>query len=123
MLLDIDDTATMTQEEAIESVLAAEKAAERAVERCKAEAAQQIQAARQKAQRITDRAEYRIATIHRICDQLTSDQVNHIEQAAEEPAKQLLSHQVDLTVTAAIVEKIAAMLTEDIAGKANQSPW
>ncbi len=119
MLLDIDDTATMTREEAIESVLAAEKAAERAVERCKAEAAQQIQATRQKAQRITDRAEHRIANIHRICDQLTSDQVNRIEQAAEDQAKQLLSHQVDLTVTAAIVEKIAAMLTEDIAGKAN----
>lgn len=114
MTANIIDTKKITKEQAIKAVLEAEKKSRYAIEKCKAEEDKIMQEARQKSQSIIERTEQRMALIHRICNQLSINEVNRIEQESEEQAKQLLSYEIDFKVATVVVEKIAEMLTEEL---------
>ncbi|MGK7909342.1 MAG: hypothetical protein AB4040_19200 [Synechococcus sp.] len=114
MTANITDTKKITKEQAIIAVLEAEKKSRYAIEKCKSEEDKIMQEARQKSQKIIERAEQRMAQIHRICNQLSTNEVNRTEQEAEEHAKQLLSCEIDFKIATVVVEKVAEMLTEEL---------
>ncbi len=109
-----NNATSITTEQAINLVLEAEKNAQHTVEKCQVEAEQLLQQARQKAQRIKERTDNRIAQIHQRCRRFVTDEVKRLEKEEQERAKQQQSEAADLEMVTTIVERIAKLLTEDL---------
>ena len=109
-----NNATNITTEQAIKVVLEAEENARRAVEKYQVEAEQLLQQGRQKAQRIKERTDNRIAQIHQRCHRFVADEVERLEKEERKRAKQQQSEEVDLEKLTTMVEKIAKLLTEDV---------
>jgi vacuolar-type H+-ATPase subunit H len=107
---------SMTAEQAMNTVLEAERNARDSVHRCKAEADALLLQARQKSQRIGKRVDDRITRIHQRVSRVVTDQVKLLEEEQRLLAKQENLYKVDNEIVAVVVEQIAEMLTTPITG-------
>ena len=99
-------------EQVMQEVLLAEKQAREKIKDCEQNAQKQLEAARQAAHRISERANLRIARIHKISRELIDKQVKNIEQmnsnrAVTEP------FQLDTEEQQQILQEIADVLTTE----------
>lgn len=103
-------------EEAMNRVLAAERAAHEAVAECAAQAAALLDAAQQQARRIHSRTNGRISQIHARCAVALGRQVEHLMQQDAEHAADAELNAAMHDVLAAAVERLVQSLTDDAVG-------
>ena len=96
---------------AMDEVLVAETATRQAMEACRKEAEEILEAAREDARRITRIANSRVSKLHARCDQLVNSRVAEIRAAAREEAVRTELHAADRELLAAAVDRLAARLT------------
>ena len=96
----------------MQDVLLAEEQARQKIRDCEQNAQQQLEAARHTAHRISERANLRIARIHKISRELISQEVEIIEQTVNKqyPTGQL---HLDNEKQQQVLQEIAELLTTD----------
>jgi vacuolar-type H+-ATPase subunit H len=99
-------------EQVMQDVLLAEAEARQKIKDCEQKAQQQLEAARQAAHRISERANLRIARIHKISRELINKEVKSIENSN---LNRLLAKpfQFDIEQQQQILQQIADLLTTD----------
>lgn len=96
---------------AIDEVLVAETAARKAMEACRQEAEELLEAAREDARRITRLATARVTKLHTRCDELVQARIAEIREDAREDAVRTELNTTDRETLARAVERLAARLT------------
>ena len=96
---------------AIDEVLVAETAARQAMEACRNEAEDILEAAREDARRTGRLANARISKLHARCDQLVNTRIAGIRAAAREDAVRTELNAADREMLAEAVDRLAARLT------------
>jgi cell division septum initiation protein DivIVA len=114
------DPATSQAEEAMNTVLQAERDAERVVAACEAEAASILQAAQLQASRIASRTDNRISLMQTRCFQQITEEVRQLERAERQAReRQEESYRIDETGLAECIEEIAICLTGGVSRGGN----
>lgn len=96
---------------AIDEVLTAETAARQAMEACRREAENVLEAAREHARAIARIANARVSKLHSRCDALLATRTAEIRAAAREEAVRTELNAADRELLAKAVERLAARLT------------
>jgi vacuolar-type H+-ATPase subunit H len=96
---------------AIDEVLVAETAAREAMQACRREAEDILEAAREDARRISRLANQRVSKLHTRCSELVSIRVAEIRAAAHEEAVRTELNSADRELLAQAVDRLAARLT------------
>ncbi|MFU8822034.1 MAG: hypothetical protein ACNA8G_10825 [Gammaproteobacteria bacterium] len=96
---------------AIDEVLVAETAARQAMEACRQEAEELLEAAREDARRINRLAIARVTKLHTRCNELVQARIAEIRVAAREDAVRTELNATDRETLARAVERLAARLT------------
>ena len=96
---------------AIDEVLGAETAARQAMEACRKEAEDLLEAAREYARATSRRANIRASKLHSRCDQLVAARIAEIRKAAQQEAVRTELNAADRQLLARAVERLAARLT------------
>ena len=97
---------------AIDDVLVAETAARQAMEACRKEAEDILEAAREDARHISRLANQRISKLHTRCDALVSSRIEAIRTEAREEAVRTELNAADREMLATAVARLAARLTQ-----------
>jgi len=114
------DPATSQAEEAMNTVLQAERDAERVVAACEAEAASILQSAQLQASRIASRTDNRISLMQTRCFQQVTEEVRQLERAERQAReRQEESYRIDETGLAECIEEIAICLTGGVSRGGN----
>ena len=103
---------SITAEQAMNTVLEAERKAREAVEQCRAETEAMLQQARQKSQRIGKKVDDRITRIHQRISRVVTDQVKKLDEEQQQLAKQENQFRIEHDVVEIVVDQIAEMLTK-----------
>ena len=101
-------------EQAMNTVLQAERAAEQAIADCRQEAQQTVQAAQQRAQRIAERTDERLAQCHMRCSSRLAQELKERQRAEKAAGQDESTRLLDDTVLADVV----AAVTRDLIGSA-----
>lgn len=96
---------------AIDEVLVAETAARQAMEACRKEAEDLLEAAREYARATSRRANVRVSKLHSRCDQLVASRVAAIRETAQHEAVRTELNTADRELLARAVERLSARLT------------
>ena len=96
---------------AIDEVLVAETAAREAMQACRMEAEELLEAAREDARRINRLANARATKLHTRCDELVQARIAEIRDAAGKDAVRTELNAADRETLARAVERLAARLT------------
>ena len=104
---DTPDAAT-----AIDDVLVAETAARQAMEACRKEAEDILEAAREDARHINRLANQRISKLHARCNVLVTTRIEAIRTAAREEAVRTELNAADREMLATAVTRLAARMTQ-----------
>jgi vacuolar-type H+-ATPase subunit H len=96
---------------AIDEVLVAETAAREAMQACRKEAEDILEAAREDARRIGRLANGRVSKLHARCSELVTARVNAIRAAAHDDAVRTELNDADRELLAQAVDRLAARLT------------
>jgi vacuolar-type H+-ATPase subunit H len=107
----VSTPATVEVELAVNRVLAAERDAAQAVERCRREAQVLVEQGRQRARRVLDRAEARIARAHATSDRSLEMRLAEIRAASASLAGRPLVEEADLARVQDAVPRLAAELS------------
>ena len=102
---------TETAEQAINRVLAAERAAREAIAGCEAQGKRLVEDARGRAKRIGERTEVRIAKLRDRCDVTMRERMTALDAAGEAENADLELDQTKLSRLEAAVRLLAAKLT------------
>lgn len=97
-------------EHAMNTVLAAERAAEQAIADCNSEAQLAIQAAQEQAQHIATRTDARLALCHMRCNARIAREIKARERAEQADLQARPGQELDDMVLAAVVEAVAGEL-------------
>jgi hypothetical protein len=97
-------------EQAMNQVLAAERAAEQAVADCEAEARAIIQNARSRALRIDERTNERIAILEQRCSQHTERKLRALRQHDDPPSEQNAPQELDDAGLRSVAKTLALQL-------------
>jgi vacuolar-type H+-ATPase subunit H len=101
---------------AIDEVLVAETAAREAMEACRKEAEDILEAAREQARHINRRTSARISRLHARCDELVAARIAALGAAAREEAIRGELTAADRDLLARAVDRLAARLTRPADG-------
>lgn len=107
----LTDNESLTAEQAMNTVLEAERKARETVAQCQASADEILQQARQKAQRISNRTNDRISRIHQRVTRAVTDQVKQLDEEEQKLARQDYLYRIEKDVVEVVVEQIAELLT------------
>jgi hypothetical protein len=94
-------------EQAMNTVLQAERTAEQAIADCKAEAQRTVLAAQEQAQQIAARTDKRLALCHRRCNTRVSREIKARQRAEEADHEEQPWHKTEETGLATVVETVA----------------
>ena len=97
--------------QAISRVLRAERAADRAVEKCQRQAREILHAAQKQVQRIAQRTDARITLMHMRCSQRMAEQRRSLANVAISEGSEEAAAPVDSKALEKAVEKLAASLS------------
>ena len=101
----------MGTDTAMNLVLKAEHDAQQAVADCEQQARALLVQAREKAHRIAEHSDARISRIHQRCSRAVTDETNRIQQEAARQRNSEHASGIDDNITAAAVDRLAALLT------------
>ncbi|MGD2112071.1 MAG: hypothetical protein PVI50_01710 [Gammaproteobacteria bacterium] len=105
-----DDGPSATVEQAINQALEAERTAEQAVEACRRDAMEILQAAQQRAQQIAVRTNERLAICHMRCNSKLTREIRERERLTAGQTGES-SYRLDEAALGAVVEALALTLT------------
>lgn len=94
-------------EQAMNTVLQAERAAEQAIADCRQDARQTVQAAQQRAQRIAERTDERLALCHMRCSSKLSKELKDRQRAEKANNQNHSTSQLDDTTLSEVVAAVA----------------